>query len=138
MQVGRNHCEAFLLFLPSQLCFSLVGEIVRVLRRLHQGWLVDWFTLHRGFRFNSLFASFDVFELLEDIVIWLLPFEKCREDILSGHLIFSTGGIDVNINRFSSNLEEFLWVELLLELFHCFVVCFFIHILIFKLVITSF
>ena len=48
--------------------------------------------------------------------IWLLSFEKCREDILGGHLILSTGGVDGNINIFSSLLEELLWVVVLLEI----------------------
>ena len=50
---------------------------------------------------------------MEGIIIWLLPFEKCREDILGGHLILSTGGDDININQFSRRLEELLRVVVL-------------------------
>ena len=54
---------------------------------------------------------------MEGIKIWLLSFEKCREYILGGHLIFSTGGVDRNINLLSFLLEDLLWIVVFLEFF---------------------
>ena len=47
---------------------------------------------------------------MEATSIWLLSFEKCREDILGGHFILRTGGVDLNTNRLSFLLEDLLWV----------------------------